>query len=108
MKFFLMAVLICSWNELKASEITYIGMTESGTELTHNFEEKEYEQHLSETLFAFDIIVDQRTSGQIAVSGGKFSLTQIVLGLGVNGEIGIGPFKLGAGIRHRSYYKRSL
>ena len=108
MKLFLIAVLICTWNEVKASEITYLGLTESGLELSHAFEGKEYEQHLTESFLALDSIVDQQLSTQLALPERKFKLSQIVLGLGANGEIGIGPFKLGAGIRHRSYYKRSL
>lgn len=108
MKLFLMAVLICTWNEVKASEITYLGVSENGQELSQSFDEKEYEQHLAATLIALDGIVDQQVSTQMVMASGKFKLSQIVLGLGANGEIGIGPFKLGAGIRHRAYYKRSL
>lgn len=107
MKFILMIVLICSWSELWASEITYIGITDSGQELNHSFDEKEYESHLSETLLALDSLVEQQTTNQIAPAK-KFKLSQIVLGIGANTEIGVGPFKLGTGIRHRSYYKRSL
>lgn len=108
MKLFLLGVLMFPWSELKASEIIYIGSTEAGDELSHSLDEKDYERHLTETLASLDAVVDQHATKEMAVSGNKFRLSQIVLGLGASGEIGVGPFKLGAGIRHRTYYKRSL
>lgn len=107
MKIFLLAVLICTWSEVRADEITYLGLSGDGLELSHAFNEKEYEQHLTETFGALDSVVEQESS-KLTIADGKFRLSQIVLGLGASGEIGIGPFKLGAGIRHRTYYKRSL
>lgn len=108
MKILILAVLICTVNQAYAGEITYLGVSENGQELSQSLNEKEFEQHLDLTLSALESIAEQQVSTQAEATSNKFRLSQIVLGLGASGEIGIGPFKLGAGIRHRTYYKRSL
>lgn len=92
----------------QATEVTYLGTSDAGTEMEHALGEKEYEQLLSESLTLLDTTLEQNAPVRVEDNRKKFRLSMIVLGLWTIGQVGIGPFKLGAGIRHRSFYKRSL
>lgn len=106
MKILLVLGLLIINHPLYAGEITFLGTTEEGKEIGHSLEEEAYEQHLRESLKLMEATADQHLLREKFVASGKFRLSMIVLGLGASGEIGIGPFKLGAGIRHRFYFRR--
>lgn len=108
MKLLMMMSLLCFGLNARANGVTFLGTTDSGEEMVSTLDVNEYEKHLSQTLSTMDATIEQKMSPAVMEGRGPLRLKMIVLGLGANGEIGIGPFKMGAGIRHRAFFRRSL
>lgn len=106
MKPIMVVIFILGWGEVHANGITFLGLNESGQELSQTFNPAEYEQYLTATFSALEEVADQQST-VLPLSNGKFKLTQFSLGIGAQGEIGFAPFKFGAGIRHRAFYKKA-
>ena len=107
MKILLIVAFLCLGNLARASEIAFI-VEDNGTEMSQSISDEAYTIHLTESFAIMDAAVEQQVASMNLTPAKKFHLTLIGVGLGANGDIGVGPFKIGAGIRQRAYYMRSL
>lgn len=108
MRLVLIMSLLCAGLNAFANEVTFLGTNDAGEEMTSAISTTDYEKHLTQTFDTLDATIEQKMPVAVMESKGPLRLKMIVLGLGANGEIGIGPFKVGAGIRHRAFFRRSL
>ncbi len=63
----------------------------------------------TETLVATKIALDERILRELNLTSdhtGPWKLDRFSIGLGVNGEIGVGPYRFGTALRQRLLYSR--
>lgn len=106
MKVLIFLIVLSANSPTWAEPISFLGTNEEGVELSSSIDEAAYESHLRDSLRIMESTIDQNFSGENFVDNGKFRLSAIGLALGATGEIGVGPFKLGAGIRQRFVFRR--
>ncbi len=87
-----------------ADQIAIIGLTEKGSEVIHKTSFDLIQEKLIQSAQVKNQVATEALNGQKFSSGWqpkKFSL-----GLGIEGEAGIGPWNLGFAIKHRLVYKK--
>lgn len=86
-----------------ASEFTVIGMDASGNEAHGQIQESDYkklinfEMQQSEDLLDHQVIMNPNFRN-------KLSLKTVMIGFGMNGNIKLGPYAIGAAVNHQFYY----
>ena len=65
---------------------------------------EDYQQYFKQTLKTIDGEVSNAI--EVATANPSWKLTYVSVGIGAKGDIGLGPFKVGAGIRKRFIFKR--
>jgi hypothetical protein len=87
-----------------AGPIKVIGLTDDSTVIIQEISSADYRRSLSTMLSE----VEQQLIIPLAPkdSSGNWHLKRIVVGLGMTGEIGIGPYKIGTALKQRFVYGR--
>lgn len=86
-----------------AASIPVLALNEKGEFIEGQIEEKDYVQ----TLKAMKEAVDQKVMAlDPDDSGKKWQLSKFSVGLGLTGEIGVGPYKYSSTIKQRFFYSR--
>ncbi len=87
-----------------AADIPIVALDASGVETGGSISRADFKKSVRFALAKSNEIANQ----QIQVADHQFVLEQINVGFGASGEIGIGPFAIGAGVRHRYIFKRKV
>lgn len=98
-------VLLLFLTNFSFAGIPVLALSEDGREIVGEIEE----HHYSETLIALKEGVDQKIAGELmSVSAPErgWRLSTFTVGLGLTGEIGVGPFKYSGVLKQRFLYSR--
>jgi hypothetical protein len=86
--------------EIHAKDLHLLGVNSRGKLIRSKISSENYKKQLAFSLQkAQESIPSQQIPFLLPFKG-------VIVGLGVKGEIGLGPFSLGAGIRQRFYFTR--
>lgn len=98
-------VLFISLGSVAHAGIPVLGVGSRDEVFTGEISEKDY----SETLKILKQSLDDKVLPSITVSEtpeAKWKLRKFSLGLGLTGEVGIGPYKYSSALKHRFIYSR--
>ncbi len=86
-----------------AASIPVLGLSDQGESMEGLIEEKDY----ADTLVIMKEAIDQKVVGVSESNREKnWQLSKFSVGLGLTGEIGIGPYKYSSAIKQRFVYSR--
>ena len=86
-----------------ASDLTVIGMDASGNETHGQIKDIEYKKLINFEMQQSNDLLDQ----QIIMNPNfrnKLMLKTVMIGFGLNGNIKLGPYSIGAAVNHQFYY----
>lgn len=83
-------------------DIIFIGA--DGNEQVHQVTRDQYKNYFEQCIKTFTKKIEELPSIQNKQS--NWYLSEVSIGIGLKTDIGIGPFKLGAGIRKRFFFER--
>lgn len=101
-----LSIALCLTQGVNASEILLLGVNDKGEEVQRELKADDYSNHLSKTLIAINNSVLERLPVEVEKSQNGYKLNKVSIGLGMSGEFGLGPWTLGAAVKHRIIFKR--
>ena len=102
MKFSIIILLLIAC-PVYSQEIYFYALSPKGKMIRSHISSEQYKENLKSTVLAVQNLIPNFDE-QLTL--GVWKLKTISIGVGSSGEIGLGPFKLGGGIRQRFYFGR--
>jgi hypothetical protein len=87
----------------EASDFTVIGMDSSGNETHGQIQESDYKKLINFEMQQSDELLDHQVIMNPNFRN-KLMLKTVMIGFGMNGNLKLGPYAIGAAVNHQFYY----
>jgi hypothetical protein len=88
--------------------IPVVGLDGEGHEMITSISSKKYQELLDyEINKSTDLLANRMDQNLLIIGDRILHLDGILVGMGASGEIGLGPFKLGAGVNQQFYFRNN-
>ena len=101
LRYILLSALLI--NNIAYAKLHILDLDKSGNEIVNTIDEAEYTNILHQKLETAEVVVQDQLSNTFASP--NLTLKGILIGLEAFGNVGIGPFKVGAAVNQQFYFE---